>query len=121
MSFFCKNWGKIFFYNLVYYYHIVNGYFKKKSLLRKKKNLLKGISIIVSISNEIIYDSKNNGEMPDDLYNSLLAYGLFEEVRKTKISASQKKDEQLHKKTPSTPVIHYTLAYPPINEDKKVV
>lgn len=121
MSFFCKNWGKIFFYNLVYYYHIMNVYLKKKSLLRKKKNLLKGISIVVTISNEIIYDSKNNEEMPDDLYDSLLAYGLFEEVKRTKTSASGKRYEYLHTKTPSTPVLHYTLAYPPVNEDKKVV
>ena len=74
---------------------------------QKKKRVLKNNRIIVKVNNDIIYDSKKQKEMPDDLYYALLSYGLKESI-----------NSKTNKKTPINYTFNHSISAVPIwNED----
>jgi len=52
----------------------------RKSYQAEKKRIIKNNRIIVKVNNDIIYDSKKDKTMSDDLYYALLSYGLMESI-----------------------------------------
>ena len=46
----------------------------------EKNKIIRNNRIIVKVNNSIIYDSKKEKRMSDDLYYALLSYGLMETV-----------------------------------------
>lgn len=53
---------------------------RKKNKQLEKKKILKNNRIIVKVNNSVIYDSKKEKEMSDDLFYALLSYGLMDSV-----------------------------------------
>jgi hypothetical protein len=47
---------------------------------QEKTKIIKNNRIIVKVNNDIIYDSKKDKEMSDELYFALLSYGLMDSV-----------------------------------------
>lgn len=62
----------------------------RKSQQAQKRKIINNNRIIVKINNTLIYDSKKQKDMSDDLYYALLSYGLMEAInngnKKTPIS-----------------------------------
>lgn len=56
----------------------------RKSSQSEKKKIIKNNRIIVKVNNDIIYDSKKDGDMSDDLFYALLSYGLMDSVNSKK-------------------------------------
>ena len=46
----------------------------------KKKRIIKNNRIIVKVNNNIIYDSKKEKDMSDELFYALLSYGLMDSI-----------------------------------------
>ncbi len=79
----------------------------RKNKRTEKKRVLKNNRIIVKVNNDIIYDSKKQKEMPDDLYYALLSYGLKESI-----------NSKTNKKTPINYTFNHSISAVPIwNED----
>lgn len=57
----------------------------RKSLQAQKRKIINKNRIIVKVNDEVIYDSKKQREMSDELYYALLSYDLMEAINsKTK-------------------------------------
>lgn len=52
----------------------------RKYKQNEKKKIIKNNRIIVKVNSEVIYDSKKEKDMSDDLYYALLSYGLMDSV-----------------------------------------
>ena len=50
----------------------------------EKNKIIRNNRIIVTVNNDIIYDSKKNKKMSDDLYYALLSYGLKDTINSQK-------------------------------------
>ncbi len=61
----------------------------------EKNKIIKYNRIIVKVNNDIIYDSKKEKDMSDELYYALLSYGLMDTI----------KSKTRNKKSP----IHYNI------------
>lgn len=64
---------------------------RRKTKNAEKKKIIKNNRIIVKVNNNIIYDSKKNKDMSDELYYALLSYGL-----KESISSKNNKKSPIH-------------------------
>lgn len=54
---------------------------RRRKLRQSEKNkIVKNNRIIVKVNNDIIYDSKKQKDMSDELYYALLSYGLMEAI-----------------------------------------
>lgn len=52
----------------------------RKSIQSQKRKIINNNRIIVKVNNEVIYDSKKQKDMSDDLYYALLSYNLMEVI-----------------------------------------
>lgn len=100
MKLLTADWANILFnyFSLKIYEHEQAKH--RKTQQYEKNKIIRHNRIIVKVNDDIIYDSKKDKEMSDDLYFALLSYGLKESVN------SKKKDN----KTP----INYNI-YPSIS------
>lgn len=55
---------------------------QRQRLQSEKKQLVKNNRIIVKVNHSVIYDSKKNNDISDELYYALLSYGLKEVISK---------------------------------------
>lgn len=53
----------------------------RKRLLSEKNRVTKNNRIIVKVNDDLIYDSKKNGEISDELFLALLSYGLMDSIK----------------------------------------
>lgn len=80
---------------------------RRRNKRTEKKRVLKNNRIIVKVNNDIIYDSKKEKDMPDDLYYALLSYGLKESI-----------NSKPNKKTPINYTLYHSISAVPVwNED----
>lgn len=52
----------------------------RKAKQIEKNRIIKNNRIIVKVNNDVIYDSKKEKDMSDDLYYALLSYGLMDSI-----------------------------------------
>ena len=53
---------------------------RRVELQNEKRNVIRNNRIIVKVNNKIVYDSKKDKELSDDLYYALLSYGLMDAI-----------------------------------------
>lgn len=58
----------------------------------EKNKIIRNNRIIVKVNNDIIYDSKKEKDMSDDLYYALLSYGLMDTIN----SKTRNKKSPIH-------------------------
>ena len=76
----CTDWVEYFFH-----YFSLKFYEKKQEKHRKQNNeeknkIVRNNRIIVKVNDTIIYDSKKEKNMSDELYYALLSYGLKDSI-----------------------------------------
>lgn len=76
---------------------------RRQTLQNEKKQIIKKNRIIVRVNNEIIYDSKKNKDISDELYFALLSYGLREAVSKKEKKRNPLISYELNSKISSIP------------------
>lgn len=98
-----KDWGSILFDRISLAYYESRKKRFSQSLDEKKESFIKQHYVIVKVDGEEIYDSKKNGVMNDELYNSLLAYGVIQEALDDNKGKRKKKNRK--KDSNTSPVI----------------
>lgn len=79
-NFFTVDWaGYIFNHMSLKIYEYEQEKHRKTNQAEKRK-IIKNNRIIVKVNDDIIYDSKKEKDMSDDLYYALLSYGLKDSI-----------------------------------------
>ena len=80
-KFFTTDWVEYFFKKVSLLMYESEQERHRKIRRSEKNKIVKNNRIIVKVNDDIIYDSKKQKDMSDDLFYALLSYGLKESIR----------------------------------------
>lgn len=81
LEFITKDWSEYILGKISFHLYENEQKKHRQRMLSEKNRITKNNRIIVKVNSDIIYDSKKDGEMSDQLYLALLSYGLMDSIK----------------------------------------
>lgn len=105
-----KDFGDILYERLSLYLYERNERKMRKSQQSEKERFVKNNTVIVTVNDEVIYDSRVDGIISDDLFNALISYGVVKSTQKKKKNRRKKSTKNIYNIKPNVTSIIWNEA-----------